>query len=73
MTEKYSFTVLPGQRETGQKHVIKIKEGIYTGPILQDYLNTHVFTLRSANCDLRRIGCKYDGISRKFRFFRDFR
>ena len=49
--------------------VIKIKEGIYTGPILQDYLNTHVFS----QGDLRRIGCKYDGISRKFRFFRDFR
>ena len=49
--------------------VIKIKEGIYTGPILQDYLNTHVFS----RGDLRRIGCKYDGISRKFRFFRDFR
>ena len=52
-----------------QTHVIKIKEGIYTGPILQDYLNTHVFS----RGDLRRIGCKYDGISRKFRFFRDFR
>jgi len=62
-------TIHPNQ----QKHVIKIKEGIYTGPILQDYLNTNVFTQRSANCDLRRIGCKYDGISRKFRFFRDFR
>ena len=49
--------------------VIKIKEGIYTGPILQDYLNTHVFS----RGDLKRIGCKYDGISRKFRFFRDFR
>ena len=49
--------------------VIKIKEGIYTGPILQDYLNTHVFS----RGNLRRIGCKYDGISRKFRFFRDFR
>ena len=52
-----------------EKHVIKIKEGIYTGPILQDYLNTHVFS----KDPLRRIGCKYDGISRKFRFFRDFR
>ena len=49
--------------------VIKIKEGIYTGPILQDYLNTNVFSIG----ELKRIGCKYDGISRKFRFFRDFR
>jgi len=58
-------TLYPNQ----QTHVIKIKEGIYTGPILQDYLNAHVFSTG----DLRRIGCKYDGISRKFRFFRDFR
>ena len=49
--------------------VIKVKEGIYTGPILQDYLNTNVFSIG----ELKRIGCKYDGISRKFRFFRDFR
>ena len=49
--------------------VIKIKEGIYTGPILQDYLNTNVFSIG----ELKRIGCKYDGISRKFRFFRDLR
>ena len=52
-----------------QTHVIKIKEGIYTGPILQDYLNTTIFS----SGELRRIGCKYDGISRKFRFFRDLR
>ena len=52
-----------------QTHVIKIKEGIYTGPILQDYLNTSVFS----DGDLKRVGCKYDGISRKFRFFRDLR
>tara|TARA_B100000963_G_scaffold67943_1_gene56092 strand:+ start:34 stop:1356 length:1323 start_codon:yes stop_codon:yes gene_type:complete len=50
-------------------HVIKIKEGIYTGPILQDYLNTSVFSEGA----LKRIACKYDGISRKFRFFRDLR
>ena len=52
-----------------QTHVVKIKEGIYTGPILQDYLNTSVFS----QGPLQRIGCKYDGISRKFRFFRDLR
>ena len=52
-----------------QTHVVKIKEGIYTGPILQDYLNTSVFS----QGPLQRVGCKYDGISRKFRFFRDLR
>ena len=54
-----------------QTKVIKIKEGIYTGPILEDYLNTNVFSKDQG--ELARIGCKYDGISRKFRFFRDFR
>jgi len=58
---------LPGALK--ETKVIKIKEGIYTGPILQDYLNTNVFSIG----ELKRIGCKYDGISRKFRFFRDFR
>ena len=58
-----------GQAINLDTKIIKIKEGIYTGPILQDYLNTNVFS----NGELKRIGCKYDGISRKFRFFRDFR
>lgn len=50
-------------------HVIKIKEGIYTGAILEEYLNTNVFS----RGELARIGCKFDQISRKFRFFRDNR
>lgn len=50
-------------------HVIKIKEGIYTGTVLEEYLNTNVFTRDGLN----RIGCKFDQISRKFRFFRDNR
>ena len=50
-------------------HVIKIKEGIYTGAVLEEYLNTNVFSRDG----LRRIGCKFDQISRKFRFFRDNR
>ena len=58
-----------GQAINLDTKIIKIKEGIYTGPILQDYLNTNVFS----KGELKRIGCKYDGISRKFRFFRDFR
>ena len=37
--------------------------------LLQDYLNTFVFN----DVSLNRIGCKYDDISRKFRFFRDYR
>lgn len=58
-----------GTSSNQKSHTVKIKEGIYTGPILQDYLNTNVFSIPP----LKRIGCKYDGISRKFRFFRDFR
>ena len=54
---------------TQEKKVIKITDGIYTGSILQDYLNTFVFE----DVSLNRIGCKYDEISRKFRFFRDYR
>tara|TARA_Y200000002_G_scaffold379743_1_gene389698 strand:- start:4582 stop:5871 length:1290 start_codon:yes stop_codon:yes gene_type:complete len=65
-----TFNLATGGSPTNQEtHTVKIKEGIYTGPILQDYLNTNVFSIEP----LKRIGCKYDGISRKFRFFRDFR
>ena len=62
-------TIVANKANNPETHVIKIKEGIYTGPILQDYLNTSVFS----EGVLKRIGCKYDGISRKFRFFRDLR
>tara|TARA_B100000902_G_scaffold387113_1_gene430716 strand:- start:1102 stop:2403 length:1302 start_codon:yes stop_codon:yes gene_type:complete len=51
------------------KKVIKIQDGIYTGPILKDYLNTYVFS----DLSLNRIGCDFDLIARKFRFFRDYR
>ena len=51
------------------KKIIKVTNGIYTGGILADYLNTYVFSDSSLN----RIGCKYDDITRKFRFFRDYR
>ena len=51
------------------KKNIKITNGIYTGNILEDYLNTYVFN----DVSLNRIGCKYDEITRRFRFFRDYR
>ncbi len=54
---------------TQVKKVIKIIDGIYTGAILKDYLNTYVFS----DLSLNRIGCDFDIISRKFRFFRDYR
>jgi hypothetical protein len=58
--------IIDGSKE---KKTIKITDGIYTGNILADYLNTYVF------CDpsLNRIACKYDSITRKFIFFRDYR
>ena len=37
--------------------------------MLQDYLNTYVF----ADEPLNRVACSYDEITRKFRFFRDYR
>ena len=52
-----------------EKKTIKVTNGIYTGGILADYLNTYIFSDSSLN----RIGCKYDDITRKFRFFRDYR
>ena len=61
----------PNTNALRETKVIKIKEGIYTGPILEDYLNANVFSKNQG--ELARIGCKYDGISRKFRFFRDLR
>jgi len=65
-TSDPTYTPISGTQE---KKVIKITDGIYTGSILQDYLNTFVFN----DVSLNRIGCKYDDISRKFRFFRDYR
>ena len=54
---------------TQDKKIIKITNGIYNGNMLEDYLNTYVFTDMSLN----RIACSYDDITRKFRFFRDYR
>ena len=54
---------------TTKKKTIKITNGIYSGKALEDYLNTYVFVTDPLN----RIGCKYDEITRKFRFFRDYR
>lgn len=56
---------------TGSQQIktIKISNGIYTGKQLENYLNTFVLSIEPLN----RIGCKYDEITRKFRFFRDYR
>ena len=59
-------TIIAGTQE---KKIIKITDGIYNGNMLEDYLNTYVFTDMSLN----RIACSYDDITRKFRFFRDYR
>tara|TARA_Y100000768_G_scaffold375691_1_gene346776 strand:- start:4367 stop:5677 length:1311 start_codon:yes stop_codon:yes gene_type:complete len=59
-------TIIAGTQE---KKTIKITNGIYNGNMLEDYLNTYVFTDMSLN----RIACSYDDITRKFRFFRDYR
>ena len=53
-----------------EKKTIRVTNGIYSGNILQDYLNSHVFI---KDISLNGIACKYDEISRKFRFFRDYR
>ena len=60
------INVVPGTQEI---KTIKISNGIYTGKQLENYLNTFVLSTPPLN----RIGCKYDEITRKFRFFRDYR
>ena len=52
-----------------QKKVVKIMDGAYTGEQLETYLNTYVFS----DISLNRVGCKYDKVTKKFRFFRDYR
>ena len=44
-------------------------DGAYTGEQLETYLNTYVFS----DISLNRVGCKYDKVTKKFRFFRDYR
>tara|TARA_B100001093_G_scaffold512045_1_gene581180 strand:- start:10542 stop:11849 length:1308 start_codon:yes stop_codon:yes gene_type:complete len=58
-----------GDASNQQKKTIKILNGIYNGNMLEDYLNTYVFSDEPLN----RVGCSYDEITRKFRFFRDYR
>jgi len=64
--DKTNGTIISGSQE---KKTVKITDGIYNGMMLADYLNTYVFSDLSMN----RIACKYDSITRKFRFFRDYR
>ena len=59
-------SVLPGSQ---QIKTIKITNGIYSGKQLENYLNTYVLSTPPLN----RVGCLYDEITRKFRFFRDYR
>mgnify|MGYP006078079931 FL=1 len=54
------------------KHVIKIKDGIYTPHTLMRYLNEYVFNDPSNN-QLTRIGAYYDEVTKKFNFVRDIR
>jgi hypothetical protein len=54
------------------KHVIKIKDGIYTPNTLMRYLNEHVFNDTSNN-RLSRIGAYYDEVTKKFNLVRDIR
>jgi hypothetical protein len=69
--ELYDIDVTTGSIVSGskEKKTIKITDGIYSGNMLADYLNTYVFS----DLPLNRIACKYDSITRKFGFFRDYR
>lgn len=54
------------------KHVVKIKDGIYTPHTLMRYLNEYVFNDPSNN-QLTRVGAYYDEVTKKFNFVRDIR
>lgn len=54
------------------KHVIKVKDGIYTPQSLMRYLNEYVFNDSSSNT-LNRIGAYYDEVTKKFNLVRDIR
>ena len=54
------------------KHVIKIKDGIYTPQTLMRYLNEYVFDVANDN-RLARVGAYYDEVTKKFNFVRDIR
>lgn len=54
--------------ENHKKINIKILNGIYTGELLEQYLNDCVF---KSSKDLCSLVCKYDLISKKFRFMVD--
>ena len=54
------------------KHVVKIKDGIYTPQTLMRYLNEYVFNDTSNN-RLSRIGAYYDEVTKKFNLVRDIR
>ena len=67
--ELYDYSNNPLSIVNKEKKIIKITDGIYDGNTLADYLNTYVFS----DLSLNRIACKYDTITRKFGFFRDYR
>ena len=67
--EIFDLDTATGNASNQEKKTVKILNGIYNGNMLQDYLNTYVF----ADEPLNRVGCSYDEITRKFRFFRDYR
>tara|TARA_A100001015_G_scaffold169218_1_gene188100 strand:+ start:3961 stop:5265 length:1305 start_codon:yes stop_codon:yes gene_type:complete len=75
-TNEFSLELFDINKSNGQvvdssqiKKIIKILNGVYDGESLANYLNTFVFS----DISLNRIGCAYDNITKKFRFFRDYR
>ena len=56
-----------------ERHVIKIREGKYSGKELEEYLNTYVFNPGTSDSPLARVACKFNETSCKFQFFYDER
>jgi len=71
--ENNEFTIIGYDSMTPElktTHTIKIRNGRYCGPELEDYLNKHVFTEDNS---LNYVCCDFDPITCKFYFFVDKR
>lgn len=65
-----TFDVSGDEYINEERHVIKIREGKYSGKELENYLNSFIF---NQDQGLERVACKYNETSCKFQFFYDDR
>ena len=72
--DNHEFTILSYDSSVNPivktAQTIKVRDGKYCGPDLEDYLNKHVFTVDNS---LNHVACAYDTVTCKFYFFVDRR